>query len=204
VMPGVDGLTLVDAYRANPRTANTPVVVLSGNDDDEMRRRALDRGAADYLVKLPSRDVLVACIRRHAARGAHTADSPPATAAPAPAADQTLDPSAIAAFRKADPAGSAAFVTMLIDQFLDEAASQVARLRDAATQADADTLKAVAHGLKGSATTIGAGTLAGLCGQMEHHAARAAVVPVLLTQIEQELRRVQEALAREREANKLT
>jgi len=41
VMPEIDGLTLVRTFRANPQTAGTPVIVLSGNDDSASRARAL-------------------------------------------------------------------------------------------------------------------------------------------------------------------
>src|SRR5580704_5190132 len=69
VMPDVDGLTLMRSFRANPLTARTPVIVLSGNDDAATRARALAEGAADYLVKLPTKADLVACIRSHATPG---------------------------------------------------------------------------------------------------------------------------------------
>jgi len=67
VMPGTDGLTLVGLFRKNPITAGTPIVVLSGNDDAESRTRSMAAGADDYLVKLPKKPDLIACIRRHAA-----------------------------------------------------------------------------------------------------------------------------------------
>ena len=54
VLPGIDGLTLVRMYRENPATASTPIVVLSGNDDesdaragDRRRRERLPRQVAD-------------------------------------------------------------------------------------------------------------------------------------------------------------
>ena len=65
MMPDIDGLTLVRAFRLNRLTAATPVIVLSGNDDTETRARALDAGAKGYLVKLPSQAELIASIRRH-------------------------------------------------------------------------------------------------------------------------------------------
>src|SRR5436190_1640840 len=37
IMPGVDGLTLVRLFRTNPPTASTPVIVLSGNDEEAVR-----------------------------------------------------------------------------------------------------------------------------------------------------------------------
>ena len=67
VMPDGDGLSLLRAFRANARTAQTPVIMLSGTADEEMRSRALREGASDYLVKLPARDQVISCIRRHAA-----------------------------------------------------------------------------------------------------------------------------------------
>lgn len=204
LMPDMDGFALVQTFRTNPTTSGTPVIVLSGNDDSGARSRALAHGATEYLVKLPGKDTLIACIRRHAA-GAILADSPPAapdytTAAPPRTADQTFDRGAIEAFRQADSAGSSVFVRALIDQFLDEAASQIASLGEAARRADGDALKAIAHGLKGSAITMGTSKLAALCGQMEHHAARRAgggVVAVLMADIEKELIHVQAALAAE-------
>jgi len=65
VLPDADGLTLVATFRRHAATASTPVVVLSGNDDGATRARALAAGAADYLVKLPSKDALIACLDRH-------------------------------------------------------------------------------------------------------------------------------------------
>jgi PleD family two-component response regulator len=70
VMPDIDGLTLVRLFRTNPPTANTPVIVLSGNDDQDARARALAQGADAYLVKLPAKDDLIACLRRFAVAGA--------------------------------------------------------------------------------------------------------------------------------------
>src|SRR5579862_2459824 len=62
VMPDIDGLTMISAFRTNPRTANTPVAVLSGNDDVVTRAQALAAGAADNIVKLPPKSELIACI----------------------------------------------------------------------------------------------------------------------------------------------
>jgi PleD family two-component response regulator len=78
VLPDIDGLTMVQLFRANPATVDTPVVVLSASDDEETRARATAAGASDYLVKVPGRDALIACIRRHAA---HPASGPVAATA---------------------------------------------------------------------------------------------------------------------------
>lgn len=65
IMPDVDGYTLVNDYRAEPETQNIPVIVLSSKEDPEDKSKAFERGANDYLVKLPSQIELIARIRAH-------------------------------------------------------------------------------------------------------------------------------------------
>jgi len=65
VMPSMDGLDLVQLFRANPATAETPIIVLSSEEDSEVKSQAFAVGANDYLVKLPDKVELVARIRYH-------------------------------------------------------------------------------------------------------------------------------------------
>src|ERR1017187_9194019 len=65
VMPGVDGLTLVKQFRANPATKDTPIIVLSTNETPQVKGHAFALGANDYLVKLPDKIELIARIRYH-------------------------------------------------------------------------------------------------------------------------------------------
>ena len=65
VMPGIDGLTLVSQYRANPATRETPIIVLSTNENPQVKGQAFAMGANDYLVKLPDRIELIARLRYH-------------------------------------------------------------------------------------------------------------------------------------------
>ncbi|HOC49955.1 MAG: response regulator [Verrucomicrobia bacterium] len=66
VMPGADGLALVEQLRANPATRDTSIIVLSTNEDPQVKGRAFALGANDYLVKLPDKIELAARIRHHA------------------------------------------------------------------------------------------------------------------------------------------
>ena len=75
-MPDTDGLALVRLFRNNPATASTPIIVLSANDDAEARAGAAAAGANEYVVKLPKRDDLVSCIRRHLSAGAARSAAP--------------------------------------------------------------------------------------------------------------------------------
>ncbi|HHI92362.1 MAG TPA: diguanylate cyclase [Gammaproteobacteria bacterium] len=65
IMPDIDGYALVDAYRNNQKTKNIPVIVLSTKEDPEDKSLAFERGANDYLVKLPDKIELVARICAH-------------------------------------------------------------------------------------------------------------------------------------------
>src|ERR1044072_8297005 len=65
VMPGIDGLTLVNQFRANPATREIPIIVLSTNENPQVKGQAFALGANDYLVKLPDRIELIARLRYH-------------------------------------------------------------------------------------------------------------------------------------------
>ena len=65
VMPGIDGLTLVNQFRTNPVTQDIPIIVLSTNENPQVKGQAFSLGANDYVVKLPDRIELIARIRYH-------------------------------------------------------------------------------------------------------------------------------------------
>ena len=51
MMPGMDGLEVLRRVRAQPATADLPVVIFSAVADDEFRHRALAQGANEYWLK---------------------------------------------------------------------------------------------------------------------------------------------------------
>jgi PAS domain S-box-containing protein len=60
MMPGRDGLTLVRELRADPRTREIPIVVISARAGEEARIEGLATGADEYLVKpFSPRELLV-------------------------------------------------------------------------------------------------------------------------------------------------
>lgn len=62
-MPVMTGLELLEILRQNGRTANTPVIILTGNAEGDLKRKALDLGATDLLNKPVAQEDLVARIR---------------------------------------------------------------------------------------------------------------------------------------------
>jgi CheY-like chemotaxis protein len=51
MMPGMDGLEVLRALRADPRTARLPIVVFSAVSDPKYREHAMRKGATDFWVK---------------------------------------------------------------------------------------------------------------------------------------------------------
>ena len=66
VMPGVDGMSLLQSYKARPESKDIPVIVLSSEEDVEIKLKAFSLHASDYMVKVPHRIELVSRIREHA------------------------------------------------------------------------------------------------------------------------------------------
>jgi signal transduction histidine kinase len=65
VMPEADGLELLKEYRSNPVLREVPVIVLSTKEEPTVKEAAFQRGANDYLVKLPDQIEMLARVRLH-------------------------------------------------------------------------------------------------------------------------------------------
>lgn len=50
-MPTMDGFALTEAIRADPKLANTPVLIVSSRSSDADRQRGMDAGADGYITK---------------------------------------------------------------------------------------------------------------------------------------------------------
>ncbi len=64
-MPRLDGAGLCEALRADPATRSIPVLILTSAQDAETRRRALEAGAREVLLKPIRPDVLQRAIQRY-------------------------------------------------------------------------------------------------------------------------------------------
>ena len=63
MLPGLDGLTVCQRLRANPKTAGTAIVMLTARGEEADIVGGLNMGADDYITKPFSRNVLLARIR---------------------------------------------------------------------------------------------------------------------------------------------
>ena len=64
MMPNVDGFDVLRAVRAHDQRNAVPVIVQSGNGDNEYIRKAIEAGANDYLVKPFLFDTLMDALRK--------------------------------------------------------------------------------------------------------------------------------------------
>jgi two-component system chemotaxis family response regulator WspR len=65
IMPELNGLEVLKQIRKNPTLQDTPVIMLSTEDDPAAKVNAFEWGANDYVVKLPEKIELIARIRYH-------------------------------------------------------------------------------------------------------------------------------------------
>jgi len=193
VMPDVDGLALVRAFRARTSTARTPVIVLSGNDDEGTRARALAAGAHDYLVKLPTKDVLLACLDRHLSAREPAASPPAPSGTPDTGDGEPLDTEFLAAYREEGADDPDQTLRELLDVFFRDAERLMDDLRRAAAAGFGAAVPRVAHALKGCALAAGARALAAVCAQIETGTLAAGDG---VARLEAELARVKHAAAR--------
>ncbi|RYF00934.1 MAG: response regulator, partial [Oxalobacteraceae bacterium] len=66
-MPAIDGFEVTRRLRADKDTESVPVIMLSSEDDADIKAKAFAAGANDYLVKWPDPRELVARVRYHSA-----------------------------------------------------------------------------------------------------------------------------------------
>ncbi len=100
MMPGVDGWETLSQLKADPRTAEIPVVVFTAREHLRGQRLARELGAAGYVQKPYDADRLCALLREHAKAHRTSRGAAPATAvaaaiaaaAPAPAAQRSPEP----------------------------------------------------------------------------------------------------------------
>lgn len=59
MLPGVDGIDLTKEMRGSPRTAQVPIIMLTGRSERSIVEASIRAGAQDFLVKPPERESLL-------------------------------------------------------------------------------------------------------------------------------------------------
>ncbi|MCK5931044.1 MAG: response regulator [Fulvimarina manganoxydans] len=63
-MPGMDGLTFIRNYRANPASGGVPIVFLTTESHPDMKEKAKQAGATGWMVKPFQPDQLLSVVRK--------------------------------------------------------------------------------------------------------------------------------------------
>jgi CheY-like chemotaxis protein len=51
MMPKIDGFTVLKEIKSNAETSNIPVVFITAKNDDNLKQKAIEEGAADLIKK---------------------------------------------------------------------------------------------------------------------------------------------------------
>ena len=159
-MPDVDGYTAARVIRRRERHTDThlPIVALTAHALEGDRQKCLDAGMDDYVAKPLRVQTIQALIDRLPGLGGRR---PPAPAAPGGDDDGELfDPSLLSEIGDRRTEG------MLVAMFIEQASKRLPALASAIAAGDSQRLHSLAHGLKGSAATVGANRMSELSRQL--------------------------------------
>ena len=63
-MPNMDGFGVIDTLRSGPSKTSVPIIVLTTESSDDLKRRARDSGATGWIVKPFDDESLVKVLQR--------------------------------------------------------------------------------------------------------------------------------------------
>jgi len=170
-MPELDGyeatrlIRQFEAEKDDPQRPPVYVIAMTANALESDRDKCLAAGMNDYIskpVKLPE----LQAVLQEASGFVQPAARKRTDVEPADA-HAVLDRSVLAGLRQLREEGEPDPAVELIDLFLRDTPPRIQDMQTAIARSDARTLRESAHGLKGSASNLGARRLAGLCLELE-------------------------------------
>jgi HPt (histidine-containing phosphotransfer) domain-containing protein len=192
-MPEMDGFQATKHIRDAERLMNVlpenrdrpqhiPIIAVTAHALAEMRDKCAQAGMDDFVTK-PFDDLqLTEALRRHL----KTADATPDTA---PEPVEPIDALAIQQIQTIEARGSKGLLKRIVTKFIGVAPVMAADIRATCNARDSDALWRVAHGLKSSASAVGATQVSLCCGEIEQVARQtgAATAATLLDGLDAEI-----------------
>lgn len=179
-MPEMDGYQATRELRRREGAGRrTPVIAMTAAVLAENRGLCLAAGMDDFVAKPLDVEHLRETLRHWIP---DTSAPQASTTAPHPEAPTELgavSPSRLEVLRGIGPADGWGVLPTVVRAFLDTSSRQLAELQAAADAADQETVRSVAHRLRGAAANLGADWLAAACASLEADAGSVTTVRLL-------------------------
>ena len=188
-MPEMDGYEATRIIRADPRFQALPIIAMTAHAMVEERRRCLDAGMNDHIVKPIDPDALFHTLQHWLKPRGDTPLAPAPVPAPADTAPRGAEPAwpTIPGLDVANGlrrvAGNRKLYRDLLTQYIAGQADAPARIQAALATGDRATAERLAHTLKGVSGNIGATVIERLAADLEQalrQQAEPAIVEPLL------------------------
>jgi CheY-like chemotaxis protein len=198
-MPELDGLEASRRIRDRFGSSGGPrIIAMTANAMEGDREECFAAGMDDYLSKPIRLDDLSRALARCGPL-APTGAQRTAVGSSGMGSRETLEHATLESLVSSLGGGDEGWRTVrkLLDAFIEDAGVQIATLRAAVEQGDAEDARRAAHTLKSSSATFGAQSFSELCRELETLGRRGELdaAPELLERAENEWERVREARA---------
>jgi len=187
-MPLMDGFQATQRIRRSPRTEELPVIALTASITEDDRTRCLEAGMNDTVGK-PVRISMLAKALERWVPVSRSVSMRPVSTLPPPA---TLDLQMVRRLVSLDGEDDD-FIQDVLVSYVEELKDSAAKLGDALDAGDMETVRLIAHSIKGASKQIGAARVGDLLGAIERESVVEAARQ-LLEQVEQEVPRIAEAV----------
>ena len=204
-MPVMDGFTATrEIRRREPDGARVPILAMTAGARAEDRERCLAAGMDGYVSKPIDLQTLGTVIAHwvNSVQLTSPAGASPSgindSAVPDTDAESPIDHGQLVQLRELEGLDGSSPFQSILHGFIQRSADQLAALREASQTGQADQLFAVAHEMKGAASTIGARRVATVCSEIESSTRQGGSrrAPNLLDELDLEVERANQALTR--------